>query len=527
MTARDSLDHFIGWAKANASPIDLDADLDSFADLEPFKTIVGDARVVGFGESQHYIGEFNRFRSRLFRYLVEEMNFTTFVFECGVPESKGAYDYVLGAHDNADDAYLSISSSFGMWRDIQDTLDWMRDHNRDVQDTRKLRFYGMDGSQSWSHAGKAVAFVCDYLEQIDPGAAGRFRSELLPLAESIRIGEIGEAAAESLRDLTCGLAALVAHLLVEQMHFVKRSGFEAFDWAQRAALIAQQIGTMLAAAQADRENAMRVWWNIRDACMALQLRWILDREGPEARLVVGAHNIHLQRTFARESAFVQTTMGQHLTAALPDGEMVIIAATNDYSLKPDDPAIEGSFQAALAEVGMPAFVLDLRPGAGDERVAAWLDQERPDRSNIMFQQVNTAKAWDAVWFSERIRLDALGMPKPLVRQIVTLDPDRLAGLAGVYDMLSVVDERVVLKVASEGGRLLTDGADSDGELFPMHQSELHALSDSMFCWSEWPMLVEFERGEDGVASGLRIGSPLSPEKYHGKRRGSGQAETSF
>ena len=82
MTANQSLEHFVEWAKAHASPINGDASIDDIRDLDPIKSIVGDARILGFGESQHHIAEFSEMRARLFRYLVKEMNFTTFVFEC-------------------------------------------------------------------------------------------------------------------------------------------------------------------------------------------------------------------------------------------------------------------------------------------------------------------------------------------------------------------------------------------------------------------------------------------------------------
>lgn len=82
-----NLKHFIRWAKEHAVSINPAASNDDFRDLAPLKEVIRDARVVGFGESLHYVGEFNRFRSRLFKYLVKEMNFTTFAFECGPIES--------------------------------------------------------------------------------------------------------------------------------------------------------------------------------------------------------------------------------------------------------------------------------------------------------------------------------------------------------------------------------------------------------------------------------------------------------
>lgn len=515
MTADQSLAHFVRWAKVHASPTNVDAAADDIEDLGPVRSIVGNARIVGFGESQHHVGEFSRMRARLFKFLVSEMNFTTFVFECGVAESKAAHDYVLGVRDDADAAFVPIESGFPVWREFQDLLHWMRDYNRGTGDSRKLKFYGMDGSRRWMSTRYAVAFACDYLDQVNPDHGRVVRDELLPLAEAVSLDNAGAMPTETVRELVHGLVDLVGHLQIEQMRYLELSTFEAFDWAHRAALVARQIGSILSAAHADPENAQRYRWNIRDAGMAMELKWILEREGPEARLFVGAHNTHLQKTIARSD---RATVGEHLSLGLPDGELVMIAATNDYSLKPDDPAVAGSFQAALAQVNIPSFLLDLRAVEDDERAKAWLNEERLDRSNISFLPLNVARAWDAVYFTQRISIDTLSLPTPFKRTYVDLEPGRLDGLSGVYDIAGIGNEHVVLRIFREGDRLLTDGAESDGELFPMYQSELLAMSDTMFAWPEWAFEVEFERNPDGDAHSLRLRAPKAIDSFHGVKR---------
>ncbi len=517
-TSADPLESFVEWAWHRVVPIEPDADIDAFDDLRALKPMIGDARVVGLGESQHHVAEFNRFRARLFRYLVTELNFTTFVFECGVIEAKSAYDYVLGAHDDADDAFTNIDWCFGLWRELQDLLRWMRDHNSRADTENTVHFYGMDGSHGWTCAGPTVVFSCDYLDRLDSNHAQEIRNELLPIAESVTLDNVHEAPAETLRELNSRLSALVGHFQIERIHYIERSSVEEFDWAHRAAVIARQIGTVLGEVHARPDDADRAWWNIRDACMATQLKWIREREGPKARLLVGAHNIHLQNGFGGEADFPQTTMGQHLAVDWPAADAVMIAGTNDHSLRPDDPAVDGSFQSALAGVGPPAFVLDLRPAIDEGPAALWLNTEHPDRTNTMYQPLSPGRAWDAVFFTQHVSLDRLSLPARLQRSCISLDRERLDGLVGDYDIAGVTDQPVVLHVMCEGDHLATTGIESDGELFPMHRSVLFALSDERFCWSEWPMELEFERDASGIARGLYIHSPVGHGKYHGARR---------
>jgi hypothetical protein len=203
---------------------------------------------------------------------------------------------------------------------------------------------------------------------------------------------------------------------------------------------------------------------------------------------------------------------------MPAGDLVMIAGTNDFSLKPDDPAIEGSFQSALAQVGMPSFLLNLTAADDDAEAAAWLNQERPDRSNIGFPLLNLARAWDAVYFTRRIAIDTLSLPGDFERSFIELEAGRLDGLDGVYDITGIGDSHVVLCISRDGDRLLTDGLDSDGELFPMHRSELFALSNTHFAWPEWAFEVEFERDAEGVAHGLTIRPPKAIDRFHGVKR---------
>lgn len=64
------------WLRVNAIPLrTLDPEDDDFADLEPLKEIVGDARVVGIGESAHRVHEPYQLRHRLLRFLVSELGF--------------------------------------------------------------------------------------------------------------------------------------------------------------------------------------------------------------------------------------------------------------------------------------------------------------------------------------------------------------------------------------------------------------------------------------------------------------------
>src|SRR5690242_9528570 len=98
------------WVEAHAVPLsDVGLSRDS-ADLEPLRNIIGDSRLVGFGEGMHNTHEFWAFRNRLFAYLVEELGFTAIALETGYLESIAADDYVQGKPVDGDVAAQAVFS---------------------------------------------------------------------------------------------------------------------------------------------------------------------------------------------------------------------------------------------------------------------------------------------------------------------------------------------------------------------------------------------------------------------------------
>jgi erythromycin esterase len=69
------------WIKENLIPLKTCEPGKGFEDLQPLKSIVGDARVVALGEATHGTREFFKMKHRMFEFLVEKMGFNLFVIE--------------------------------------------------------------------------------------------------------------------------------------------------------------------------------------------------------------------------------------------------------------------------------------------------------------------------------------------------------------------------------------------------------------------------------------------------------------
>ncbi|TWG12733.1 erythromycin esterase family protein [Actinoplanes teichomyceticus] len=154
-------------ATLTISTLDPTAGLD---DLEPLRDLVGDARVVGIGESAHDVREYQQLRFRLTRFLVERMGFTTLALESGFAEGLLVDRWVRdapGAAGTVDEiAGRGLTYGFGRSPETRRLLSWLRRQHREG---RRVRFAGLDLPADLGSLLPALEIVAGHLE-VDPAA---------------------------------------------------------------------------------------------------------------------------------------------------------------------------------------------------------------------------------------------------------------------------------------------------------------------------------------------------------------------
>src|SRR4030095_5956689 len=97
-------DQFTQWIISNAHTIKTVDAGNGFEDVQPFKTILQNVRVVGLGEATHGTSEFFRMKHRMLEFLVKEMDFTSFYIEASMTRCRYVNEYVLCGKGNLDTA---------------------------------------------------------------------------------------------------------------------------------------------------------------------------------------------------------------------------------------------------------------------------------------------------------------------------------------------------------------------------------------------------------------------------------------
>ncbi len=263
------------WLRDHALSLatsDPDAD---FADLQPLKAIIGDARIVALGEQTHGTHEFATMKHRLVRFLVREMGFTTFAIEANQPEAARIDQHLQTGTGNP--AHLLAALSLWPWntQEALEMLRWMRDANVNARGGSPLHFHGFDGQ----FIGGAVEAVLTYLEQVDPERVPRVRMQYALADARSTAGDpillFNTESAEAQTAYYLKVQAVYDDLAATQGIYTPRSSPAAFaDALQAARVVVQAVAIAIGVGKGD--------YTLRDRFMADNVGW-LPRSGRTRR----------------------------------------------------------------------------------------------------------------------------------------------------------------------------------------------------------------------------------------------------
>ena len=401
------------WLAGNAIPLRTVEARNGFADMQPLKQIIGNARLVELGEATHGTREFFQLKHRMLEFLVSEMGFTVFGIEATMPEGFDVNEYVLTGKGDPSRALGALY--FWTWdtEEVLAMIKWMRQYNADPKHTKKVKFYGFD----MQSAPRAARVTLAYLRKVDPEQAVAAEKALAIVANPLTDPSYVSSPAEK-KEAAMAAIEVVCKLLDEhKADYVKKTSADAWAIARQHARVLAQDLEMKKSTGPTQPS-----FNVRDRSMAENIRWIMDHEGPGTKMVVWAHNGHV----ATQNESGIEWMGSHLRKAFGSQMVVFGFAFNEggfqamempfntgRGLRPFDigPAPDGSLDATLAAAGLQSAVINLRALPKDGPVAKWFSEPRKTRSigagfgeqiaaNFLADQI-TPKLYDALLFVEK------------------------------------------------------------------------------------------------------------------------------
>jgi erythromycin esterase len=342
----------INWVRQNAIPFTTVEAGHSTADLQGLKDIIGDARIVSLGEATHGTKEFFQMKHRLLEFLVTEMGFTHFSIEANMPEAYALNNYVLTGQGDPEE--LLEGMYFWTWntQEVLDMVHWMRAYN--ASGRGPVQFTGFDAQISWGAADNLRSFLAEADPDYLPTAQNAFAR--IEAAEWIwRVAPQDVAAARAVYD----------HISGKRNDYLASYSAEKVDWMiQNARVIVQVIEGIAGITP-------------RDASMAENVEWILDHAPASSKIVLWAHNRHVNR--------VPGWMGNYLHQRYGDDMYVLGFAFGEgrynaftrrgMTVNEAHAPVKGSLETLLQAPGMPRYILDLRHADNDE-LDLWFRQPR-------------------------------------------------------------------------------------------------------------------------------------------------------
>jgi erythromycin esterase len=386
LSAQTDAAAFVTWARDHIAPID--AETPTFRMLDP---AIGNARLIGVGETVHEAEPFLSFRFQLLQDMVRRHRVTALVLESGMPEAMAVDDYVHGRTATVDFS-AALPGGFGELEEIRLTMEWLREWNLGPGSKRPVSVYGADLP---NRSGSMVPAL-DRLQELMAGdlVIKSLIDSVRPAAVQITAGW-WRGASQKYEALPADVKTRLAQdvsLLAQRVQHLPAGDKDRLDWARRLAFLIQQNEEML------RLGAFSPTVP-RDIALSENTLWVLGRLPKGERAMYWAHNAHVQRVRIKGPSVppgVFVASGLRFDAVLGKEYFAIATAYGGLSMDDKSAPAGGSVDATLESIGKGPYVLVLPRPAESSAVNAWLAEERPMRFQVGYLTVPLGAAFDAV-----------------------------------------------------------------------------------------------------------------------------------
>jgi len=388
-------DEQIKWLKANVISFDTADPIKENTDLMKLKSVIGDARIVSLGEGTHGTSEFFKMKHRITKFLAEEMGFTVFAIEANMPEAHKVNEYVLTGKG---DPKVSLEGLyFWTWntQEVLDMIEWMRQFN--ASGKGRIEFWGFD----MQTPTVAMENVRGFIEKVEPAYLdslslifGKIKEYYTELKETqTRSGILYEPAYNLSKQV-------VDHLIKKRNDYLKTTELATIQFVLQDAKIIMQSFEAFLSGKASRDESM-----------ADNVDWILAHMPPNTKIVLWAHNGHVNKggtMYKSMGSFLNTRHGNDMIVfgfAFHEGNYRA-SGKNGLGVYGTSSSQPGSIEFALHKTGLPRLILDLR-NISSSPLTNWLNNNLDMRSigsmamDYAFYNTVVSKEFDAIIYFDK------------------------------------------------------------------------------------------------------------------------------
>ncbi|MDR0269490.1 erythromycin esterase family protein [Paenibacillus sp.] len=384
------------WIKKNAKPIaKIGANAsgkentaeDTYKDLQFFKTLLKDKRMVSLGEASHGASEYNLAKVRLVKFLHEQMGYDVLAFESNLADTTIASVQIN--HDKPQDTMEK--SIFGVWH-VQENLPLFEYIAQQSRTDHPLILTGVDVQGT---SKTFITFVENWFGGIDQAKAKEFAETERWFAEMHAYNDLDQFNREQPQLIE--KYRMIQQFVKENEAKLKQSypkNPELIPSLKRVLenridmLDTYMIHMVKLFAQMEPEYHIQEASYIRDLQMANNAAWLAERLYPDKKIIVWGHNYHVRKhnstMITEHNGFdfnnhPYPTMGEMLPYSVKKNNYVIGLYTYQGSSNLNNGKVEsvhlphksGSMEDILKAGGHPVSFVDLT-GAKLEPSTSWM-----------------------------------------------------------------------------------------------------------------------------------------------------------
>ena len=258
-------------------------------DLDSLMAQIGDAKIVLLGEASHGTAEYYNWRATISKRLIEEKGFDMIAVEGEWADSYRVNQFIKGEPRDSLQA-VALLRQYDRWPtwmwgnyEVASLVYWLNQHNQGRGAADKVGFFGLDVYCLWESMQELMPYIQgnDTLMQMarqveqcfQPYSADPMEYAYAVANASANCRQQVQRLWQSVLSFTGGTTA------TSEREFVM----------QQNALVALNGETYYRTAVSSYPGS----WNVRDQHMAQTVERLLQRHGPEAKIIIWEHNTHV------------------------------------------------------------------------------------------------------------------------------------------------------------------------------------------------------------------------------------------
>lgn len=289
-SSKNDTAHKVAWLKQNAIGIhSIDPTGEDFSDLIKLKKVIGNAQIIMIGEPNHHVGTIYLAKTRLIKFLHQEMGFDMLAYECGMYDVAKAWKEIKAGSDPRQ--VFKNSIFFGGREEYRPLINYLKEYsNSEIP----LELTGFDSQMNGRYSRDSLFIdMRRFFRKINYTSTTLDDSSFFAKELVKANGHNGwQTPDKTVIDTLSRLIKTIDSLGQRPFNFETAFYYQALKSIRRDVQQRQMYNSMKVLSGTDYERLSVLAFSMRDEQMAENLIWY-TKQFPARKIIVIAHNSHL------------------------------------------------------------------------------------------------------------------------------------------------------------------------------------------------------------------------------------------